>query len=714
MKGSRRFFLVVFLLIGIFIPSIFADTPTLLNVPNTPPELIGLIPNQSWPGGLKSDAFNLNDYFVDIQGDPMNFSYTPVTGITISIDSNGFVSFDAITGLIGDFIIHFNATDGENYGDSNPIHLFVGIDNEPPQWSDVQKDKQYIYQNDYVQFSAHWTDNFQLSNYSLFLDQGDGFVLDPRNFSGVSADSVNTVQISAPQNKIVYWKICAEDTSQNMNCTDTKQFTVSIRQVPPDGDSSSSSSSSGTGTGSGSGSMKKIYYQIKDKLLGETSENYTISVDSFLVSLKQGNYKTLVFEIINHGTEELSFSLSIDNLDGLVIVSEKEFLLSSGASKSISIDFRSNLTTTPGEYLGVLLIDSIYDRRIPITYQITKADLDFEISVNVLEEYKSVNPGEEIIANVSLVNLKDRIQSEVLLYYAIKDFYGKIYYSEEENIIFDNFLEFNKELIVPEDVPIGRYIFYVRASNEKDFDVGVDDFMVGSTFRFQSFLKSSFAFLFILILSTILFLLFLKYKRQKERERALNLYVKLIEMKNLLEEKKFDAATNIYISIKNIYGEPLDEEILKNKSELVKEMKRLSNNINFEEIQEEVKKEIKEEIKEDTMGGEKSSSQILDLEEKKIEKEEQKIEKSSEVKDVSKNVKKEVEVIEPIIKEEQKKLSFKEKRLEKKIEQKTSEKVEEKVVQFLKTNPSPKKKSQAYEEMKEKLNKKLDEEKNEK
>ncbi|RLI98258.1 MAG: hypothetical protein DRO99_01145, partial [Candidatus Aenigmatarchaeota archaeon] len=102
-----------------------AENTKTLEIGNAAPELIANISNISiW---LNSNhTFDLDDYFTDPDGDPMNFTYTPADSMTITIDNDtGIVNIIPDTDFMGDRHVVFTATDGTNSTDSNNVTISV-------------------------------------------------------------------------------------------------------------------------------------------------------------------------------------------------------------------------------------------------------------------------------------------------------------------------------------------------------------------------------------------------------------------------------------------------------------------------------------------------------------------------------------------------------------------------------------------------------------
>ncbi|OGJ16573.1 hypothetical protein A3K73_05965 [Candidatus Pacearchaeota archaeon RBG_13_36_9] len=561
-----------------------AQTVTSVNISNGPPILIEIIPDQYWASGYNlTRAFDLDDYFIDPNGDNITYSYSSVENVTVVIDSLNWVSFYPDPSFLGTRNLTFYASDSEFSTSSNLVFLFIGEDTEPPQWHSPGRNKVVVYQSSYVNFTTSWTDNFQLGSYYFSIDQGGGWVNSSAvNFSGTSNVSKSSVQISGAPTSTVYWRFCAEDSSLNPNCTAIQNFTVAQREVPPTQPPSSPQAPVGEEV--------SVSDYVSRLIREKTMENFTIEPDLFKISLKQGATETRIIKITNIGTSNLSFKLSIFDVENLVFLSEREFTILSGKSKEITVDFTATLATPPSQYFGLIRVDSSETKYVPVILDVNALNLDFSLDVVVPQEYKGVMPGETVWANLSLLNLKDIVEANMTLYTAIKDFYGNIYDSGEERFIFNSSLFFRRNLTVPEFVGEGPYIFYARAYCEQGLALDSDTFEVGSRFMFLSSLRSSFVFVLIFFLCIIALVLMVVYSRSKEKERLLSLYLMLNELKNLIKEDKFDEAVDLYVRIKKFYGERVSRAAIQDREHLKEEIRQLSL-----KLKEEVKKTEKTE-----------------------------------------------------------------------------------------------------------------------
>ena len=134
---------------------------------------------------------------------------------------------------MGTWTINIYANDTSDAWDSSSITFDVQ-DTQAPGWSNAQTNKTPIYQNDYVKFTANWTDDVALAGYIFSTNQTGTWVNSSfTSFSGTSNTSENTTQITATVGTTVGWRFYANDTSDNRNVTDIRSFVVSSSSPAP-------------------------------------------------------------------------------------------------------------------------------------------------------------------------------------------------------------------------------------------------------------------------------------------------------------------------------------------------------------------------------------------------------------------------------------------------------------------------------------------------
>ncbi|RMD46066.1 hypothetical protein D6829_00480 [Candidatus Pacearchaeota archaeon] len=552
------------------------DVPTKLKVPNTPPYLIKnfsdifIIENSSLV-----DYLDLDDYFTDDNGDNLIYTHTNLSNITVTINSQNKVSFYPDAGYKGSQYMTFYAADSEFNVSGNNFSVIVGLDTEPPKWSNPSKNRQTVYQNYHVNFSASWTDNVGLAYYIFSINQGSGWTNYSKvNFSGTSNTSRQKVQISAAAGKVVYWRFYAADTSGNINATDIQNFTVS--EITSSG-GGGGTTGKGTGTGRGTGTGKAITTEEPTK---ETEITTIVTEPKTLkVSIRQGDTLTRVVKIRNLGTREAAISALIDGVSNFTILGETSIKIGPGKSYDLLIDFKIPRETMPDQYFGRLVLKSTETVIVPIAIDVKKFESLIRINVSVSPDTKFVRPGDPVKAKITIQSLKDIRESKADLYYAIKDFEGNIIASGNEEITLYASYEEEKTLKVPDDASLsGEFIFYARVMvpEEKQIDLDSDTFFIGIKFQLIYLARKLFFPMALLLLLLIIFFLIWVHERNKKKKKLLELYLLLNELRKLVKEGKTEKALEIYKRIKANYGQGVNRKLVEDSEKLRQELEKFS------------------------------------------------------------------------------------------------------------------------------------------
>jgi hypothetical protein len=581
----------LFLLAIVLLISPAYSVETELEIPLSAPILIKLIPNQAWPANTPLlNAFDLDEHFIDNQNFPLTFFFDSVDNISVTINADNQVSFFPEIGFIGTRKIVFYASNGIFNTSSNEVYLYVGSDTEAPKWSQPIINRVTVYQNSMISFSTSWTDNLQLKKYIFSINQGSGWVnYSEEFFSGTSNNSIKSVQISAPGGTAVQWVFYAWDTTLNLNVTDVQSFNVSTRIIPQQ--------PSPPGRGGGAAGL---FGAVSPSRTDPKSSNFSVSPEFLILTLRKNKIHTTILTIRNTGSEKITLTISEDNLNNLVMFSEKEFLIEPGEVKEITVDFNPEKFEV-GQYFGYIVVESLTESKyIPVIVDIKEEESKFDLVVEV--HSKTHLPGQEVSADISLLNLYELSQKTGILVVAIKDINGNVYDTSEEEIDFSEITKFTKTLSLPEEVQEGLYIFYARVTSSEATAISSDSFEVGIREFYLAIIKPFFLIFLLILLAIIFSILMIKYKRYKDRERILALYFMLMNLKELIEKEKLEEAIELYILIKSKYSESVPKNTIENKKALKEEIRKI-----LISLKEKMPKKIQENLEEITPSSKEDS-----------------------------------------------------------------------------------------------------------
>lgn len=255
---------------------------------------------------------------------------------------------------------------------------------------------------------------------------------------------------------------------------------------------------------------------------GETEEiQFSYNPKTIKMSLTQGKKSEVEIDLENFDERNIYFDLS-SNVKG-VSLSENNFLLKPEQEKVIIAFF--NAALEPGIYYGYLTIQAETlskknkTEKIPVVFVVNSETKIFDVSLQVLPEYKRVYPGESVYAQIDLYNLgstQDPI--DVKLVYMLQDYNGVIISKGSESIAVHTKMSSIKNLIVPLGTKSGNYLFNVNATYE-GYDIYASDSFMVQQLRFPQLNMDNLFWLYILLALLILILVILYIIRERRNHK---------------------------------------------------------------------------------------------------------------------------------------------------------------------------------------------------
>lgn len=325
--------------------------------------------------------------------------------------------------------------------------------------------------------------NFNLSSWRYSLN-GAGYVFFTPNTTFNAAESSNELVVFA------------NDTGGNV-FNKSVVFFVSVNP----------GSVTGAPSGGGASSLPK----------------FELDKDLIKVSIKQGETERQKLVIKNTGNTVLKISIDLKNLGRFVVLSENDFYLKSGESKTIYLDFFAVEQQKPDVYTGNIIITAgNIEKIVNVIVEVKEKKPTFDIKTDISDN-KFVSGG-EIEFDINIVNLGDLRNIDVLLYYSIMDFENTTLTFKEESLLIDKKLHIPGKIKLPYDIDYGNYIFYAKVSYGSIIATSSETFKVVSKEempRISKFIKNKYFILLILVIILIIFaIIILEYKRRKIRNKG--------------------------------------------------------------------------------------------------------------------------------------------------------------------------------------------------
>ena len=213
-----------------------------------------------------------------------------------------------------------------------------------------------------------------------------------------------------------------------------------------------------------------------------SSVPFILDKSQISVSLNPGQVKTEEITITNTGNDVISVQL--DNfLKDFVIIKEPVIALNPKESKTISLDIIARIDTIPDLYPGKIILSSgTTKKEILIIIEVESEGILLDVRAEILEEYKKILPGGEILSEMRLFNLGDDAErKDVTIEYIIRDYNGNDIVKEHESLAIETQASFIKRILIPEKTLFGNYILYVRATYNGEIASASDNFEVVSS-----------------------------------------------------------------------------------------------------------------------------------------------------------------------------------------------------------------------------------------
>ena len=187
-------------------------------------------------------------------------------------------------------------------------------------------------------------------------------------------------------------------------------------------------------------------------------------------------------ELYNSGKADLDLTVSVIGLDDIIglYAEDLSFILKSNERRTIEIKIIA--PGKPGVYTGKLVIG---DKEVLITINVNTKELLFDAGIVIPDEFKTINAGDKLESQVTIIPMGEEPRVDTTLNYVIKDFEGRTFLSESETMLVDSQKTFKKEfstqnlitgnyilgleLIYPNGVATSTSHFEIKAEEDKKY-----------------------------------------------------------------------------------------------------------------------------------------------------------------------------------------------------------------------------------------------------
>jgi hypothetical protein len=195
------------------------------------------------------------------------------------------------------------------------------------------------------------------------------------------------------------------------------------------------------------------------------SRKFEIIPKEIQISIKQGETTSRTIIITNSEDKRMKINLSDTFVKEFIRLNETEFYIEPKESKEIRIDFIVSKETSPDIYIGkVIATVGQTQKDVLIAIEVESKSPLFDVKLKIPTKFQYVLPSEEILAQIEIYNLGSLGKTDVLLDYVIKDSEGNEVLKEQDTIAVETSTSFIKSIQIPNNLPFGRYVFYVKTT----------------------------------------------------------------------------------------------------------------------------------------------------------------------------------------------------------------------------------------------------------
>ena len=206
------------------------------------------------------------------------------------------------------------------------------------------------------------------------------------------------------------------------------------------------------------------------------AEDFSVSPGSVKLKLSLGETEKRVLVVRNTGSAALTIPLAVEGVKGYMALSDDFVSLGPGESATVTLNF---IGRNVGSFVGQIIArTSQIEKSIPIIIEVISGLVLFDVKLDIPKEYAEIEPGKELKAQITLLNVGAPEKVDVLAAYFIKDLRGNIIYEKTETFAVEKQLSYQKSLPVHESTVAGSYAAVIEVRYAESFAVSSQLFRV--------------------------------------------------------------------------------------------------------------------------------------------------------------------------------------------------------------------------------------------
>lgn len=247
---------------------------------------------------------------------------------------------------------------------------------------------------------------------------------------------------------------------------------------------------------------------------GTRLTDFSVNPSGLRVSAEAGERVTRIITIANTGA--ITASLKIyTNIPDIVKFSTEELSLAPGQEAQVRLTIGAN---EPGIYTGKLFVENSFTQEVGIVLEVSQLASDLSISLKIPDIYRSIVPGEELVANIII---EGKVNDNVNVDYVIKDGRNQVVFEDSEIVFVNNKKEFEKVFSLPV-LKQGTYVLGVSSRYKKAHANAAEVFTVveGPSLEFAlrepTRAVADYSLLILVVLITIAYLHWREYHKKRK------------------------------------------------------------------------------------------------------------------------------------------------------------------------------------------------------
>lgn len=282
----------------------------------------------------------------------------------------------------------------------------------------------------------------------------------------------------------------------------------SVEETPSESGDDPASPSSGPG---GTSIIGEADYLSKNKI--------SLDKDFIKIVLKQGETVSRELTVKNDHSFDLNFSVEVQGVKSLIKLNETLFGIGPNKDYTLNIDFLCPETVEPNVYFGKLIIKTgSVEKEVNLVIEVESKSALFDVEIIFPKQFEEVRPGDEITFVTKLINLGEIKRVDVVLNYVLKDFNGKDFVFETDSFAVETQASHPKTLTIPENLPAGDYLIYVRLDYKGSTASASHQFKVKPLFYIDLGPLEITLIILIIIVMVLLIVFYFKSKKRLNKE----------------------------------------------------------------------------------------------------------------------------------------------------------------------------------------------------